>query len=222
MRIAASRIGFLSESLRSFNRIVYGTAVCLYNSTSTLCLQGLDARACKTVVATVAFALFVLSGNAQTKISESSENPSTSNFKSRTTTQPFESPATAAQHTAATTPASQHVPDVVDPLLDLDQNSLPADVRQRMDNNKAAGRNLFDGLLKGHRVQIKSCRTQSDVDKTFGFLSAHPGFKNAKLVSDGLVKISLDPHCNTVSIKDALDSRDVEFNFLDEYYFISQ
>ena len=104
----------------------------------------------------------------------------------------------------------------------IDYNNMPAVVQLKVNNNKAAGKNLLEGIAKVFSVEIKTCITDADHKKILSFLKAKKGFINSQFVSEGLVRIIVEPTFDSVDLKDALLTEGIRFNFLNRSYLLKK
>ena len=105
-------------------------------------------------------------------------------------------------------------------IIKTDYNNMPVDVQLKINSNKARGKYLLDGIAKAFNVQMKICQKDSDQKKVLGFLKQYKGFLNSQWISPGLVKIIVDPTFDSPELKDAMDAKGLQFNFLNRTYFL--
>lgn len=103
-------------------------------------------------------------------------------------------------------------------IISLDFNNMPPEVQSRIGTNKRSGKFLLDGIVKFFIVEIKSCITEADQQKTLSFLHTKKGFIQSQLVSSGLVKIFVSPTYDAAELKEAMSSAGIHFNFIKRSY----
>ncbi|MFT3910982.1 MAG: hypothetical protein QM737_16300 [Ferruginibacter sp.] len=111
---------------------------------------------------------------------------------------------------------------IVSGIMKTDYANMPADVQSKINNNKAQGKNLLEGVSKVFTVEIKSCLTDADHKKTLLFLKSKKGFINSQFVSAGLVKIIVEPTFDSAELKDAMNAEKIHFNFLNRSYLLKK
>ena len=104
----------------------------------------------------------------------------------------------------------------------IDYNNMPADVKSKVNANKAGGKDLLDGIVKVFTVEIKTCTTDADHKKLLSFLKAKKGFINSEFVSAGLLRIMVDPAFDSVDLKDVMLAEGIRFNFLSRTYLLKK
>ena len=107
-------------------------------------------------------------------------------------------------------------------IVATDYARMPADVQLKLNNNKAQGKDLLDGISKGFTVQINACRTDAAREKILSFLKTKKGFTSSEFVSPGLVKIIVDPSFDSGDLKDSMDAERIVFNFINRFYLLKK
>jgi hypothetical protein len=102
----------------------------------------------------------------------------------------------------------------------FENEKLTAEVSNRVAFNKAHQRPLSEGILKSYKVSIKACNTEESTKKTFSFLYNTSGFVKADFLSAGVVNLIVLPEYNSVDLKDKMLSKQLNFNFISETYFL--
>lgn len=102
-----------------------------------------------------------------------------------------------------------------------DYNQLAAYVQQRLDENKTAGRDLFNGVVKGFTVNIPVCTNAFEAASLLSFLSAQAFYVRSEFVSPGTVRILVQPSFDSVQLKDAMRAQGIDFNFINEFYALN-
>ena len=110
------------------------------------------------------------------------------------------------------------LPEINSVLADYYQ--MPFEVQSKMDVNKANGKPVLEGVLKGYHVEIKSCISENEMNRILDFLSEVNGFVNCEFVSNGLIKINVQCNLDTDPLEEIMIRKGIIFNFLDEFYFI--
>jgi len=177
-------------------------------------------------------AMLVASANAGAQSSSEKEKavsaaPSNTDFKKQTrvtqkgsTRSGLQSDSVAAPVTESNTAAENiNATQVARPF---DYSRMPDDVRLKMDANKAAGKELLDGVLKAFTVQIAACQTKHDADQTLRGLTTAPDVVRAEFVSPGLVRIVVRSSFDSVALKDLMLLEKIGFNFINEYYLLPE
>ena len=111
---------------------------------------------------------------------------------------------------------------IVSGIMKVDYPNMPADVQSKINNNKAQGKNLLEGISKVFTVEIKSCLTDADHKKTLLFLKSKKGFISSQFVSAGLVKIIVEPTFDSADLKAAMGAEKIQFNFLNRSYLLKK
>lgn len=106
----------------------------------------------------------------------------------------------------------------VSEIMRLDFYNMPGNVQSKINANKLQGKSLLEGVVKVFTVEIKECKTDADQKNTLLFLKTKKGFINSQFVSTGLVKIIVEPTFDSADLKDAMNSKDIHFNFLNRSY----
>ncbi|MEO6670682.1 MAG: hypothetical protein ABIN36_14465 [Ferruginibacter sp.] len=106
----------------------------------------------------------------------------------------------------------------VSEIMKLDYPNMPAHVQSKINANKLQGRNLLEGIVKIFTVEIKECKTDAQHKNTMLFLKPKKGFISSQFVSEGLVKIFVEPGFDSSDLKDAMNSKNIHFNFLNRSY----
>lgn len=127
-------------------------------------------------------------------------------------------PATTGKNDADNIVVNADEAAKVSEIMKLDYQNMPANVRSKVNANKLQGKSLLNGVVKIFTVEIKECNTDADQKKTLLFLKTKKGFLNSQFVSKGLVKIIVEPTFDSVDLKDAMNSKDIHFNFLNRSY----
>ncbi|MEO6490480.1 MAG: hypothetical protein ABIO04_11105 [Ferruginibacter sp.] len=107
-------------------------------------------------------------------------------------------------------------------ILKTDYNNMSPTVQSKINQNKATGKNLLDGVEKGFTVQIKSCATDSDHKRILSFMSVNKQFIRTEFVSAGLVKIIVEPTFDSVDLKESMSTHNISFNFLNRFYLLKK
>lgn len=107
---------------------------------------------------------------------------------------------------------------MISEIMKLDYQNMPANVQSRVNANKLQGKSLLKGVVKVFAVEIKECKTDTDQKNILQFLKTKKGFISSLFVSTGLVKIIVKPTFNSTDLKDAMNSKDIHFNFLNRSY----
>jgi len=102
----------------------------------------------------------------------------------------------------------------------VDYNQMPFEVQSKMDANKANGKPVLEGVLKGYHVVIISCISENEMNRVLDFLSEVNGFINCEFVSNGLIKINVQCNLDTDPLEEIMIKKGIVFNFLDEFYFV--
>lgn len=97
-------------------------------------------------------------------------------------------------------------------------SQLPPDVQTQISKNKLSGKKLLDGVAKTFTVKISECTNVIETNKILSFLKTEKGVFGVKFISSGLVKIEVDPEFDSVTLKDLMKGKGVNFVFLDKYY----
>ncbi len=105
-------------------------------------------------------------------------------------------------------------------IIRVDYNAMPAEVKQKISNNKTQGKYLLDGIAKAFLVEIKTCMTEADQIKTLSFLKSKKGFIQSQLASPGVVKLIVDPSFDSPDLKELMANGGVQFNFLNRSYLL--
>jgi len=104
--------------------------------------------------------------------------------------------------------------------IPFNYSSMPPEVQKKIDSNKASGKNILDGIIKGYRVEIKSCNSESDCNTQLNFLNNEIGFIRYEFVSAGVVNLIVNSDFDSVALKQKLFDAGVAFNFLTEYFLL--
>ena len=126
--------------------------------------------------------------------------------------------ATTSKNGADNTVVNADEAAKVSEIMKLDYQNMPANVQSKVNANKLQGKSLLNGVVKIFTVEIKECKTDADQKKILLFLKTKKGFLNSQFVSNGLVKIIVEPTFDSVDLKDAMNSKDIHFNFLNRSY----
>lgn len=118
------------------------------------------------------------------------------------------------------TPAAKESQAIVSEIIKVDFRNMPQDVQSKVNTNKSQGKNLLEGISKVFLVEIKSCITDADQEKTLSFLKSKKGFIQSQFVSAGLVKIIVEPTFDSAELKEAMGSAGIQFNFLNRSYLL--
>lgn len=102
----------------------------------------------------------------------------------------------------------------------FDYNSMPADVKSKVSSNKANGKPLLDGVLKGYTVEVESCKTETSAKQSLLFLNDIKGFYKTIFISSGKVKLMVSPEVSSVELKDKMLAAKLKFNFLEQFYLL--
>ena len=102
----------------------------------------------------------------------------------------------------------------------FENERLTVEVSNRVAFNKAHQRPLSEGILKSYKVSIKACNTEESTKKTFSFLYNTSGFVKVDFLSEGVVNLIVIPEYNSVDLKDKMLSKQLNFNFISETYFL--
>jgi hypothetical protein len=102
----------------------------------------------------------------------------------------------------------------------FDYNKMPQDVQLKMNDNKAIGISLFTGISKAFRVQIKSCTNDSETQKFISLIALKEWYINYQWVSEGTINIYVQPTFDIDFFDDFMAQKGIEYNFLNEYYFL--
>ena len=129
-----------------------------------------------------------------------------------------QSSVTNSRTTANKTVANTDDAAKVSEIMKLDYHNMPANVQSKINANKLQGKKLLEGVVKVFTVEIIACKTDADHKNTLLFLKTKKGFINSQFVSTGLVKIIVEPTFDSADLKDAMNSKDVHFNFLNRSY----
>ena len=105
-------------------------------------------------------------------------------------------------------------------IIRVDYINMPADVQARINNNKAQGKYLLEGIAKSFLVEIKTCLTDADREKTLSFLKTNKGFINSQFIAAGQVKIFVEPSFDSAELKEAMAGKGIHFNFLNRSYLL--
>jgi hypothetical protein len=104
--------------------------------------------------------------------------------------------------------------------IHFENEKLTAEVSNRVNFNKAYQKPLSEGILKSYKVSIKACNTEENTKKIFSFLHNTNGFVKADFLSAGMVNLIVIPEYNSVDLKDKMLSKQLNFNFISESYFL--
>ncbi len=107
-------------------------------------------------------------------------------------------------------------------IIKTDYTNMPADVKARIGTNKAAGKNLLEGISKVFTVEINSCTTDADQKRILSFLKNRKGFINSEFVAAGRVRIIVEPAFDSVDLKEAMLAEGIRFNFLNRSYLLKK
>lgn len=102
----------------------------------------------------------------------------------------------------------------------FDYNSMPYDVKNRVSSNKANGKPLLDGVLKGYTVDIAACQSETSTKSILSFLTDMKGFCKVVFISPGKVKLIVQPELSSVDLKDNMLRSKLKFNFLEQFYLL--
>lgn len=102
----------------------------------------------------------------------------------------------------------------------FENERLTAAVSNKVNFNKTHQRPLSEGILKSFKVSIKACNTVENTKNIFSFLYNTNGFVKADFLSAGLVNLIVIPEYNSVDLKDKMLSKQLNFNFISESYFL--
>ncbi|MEO8771799.1 MAG: hypothetical protein ABI402_17010 [Ferruginibacter sp.] len=159
----------------------------------------------------------VINDSSQSTIGFRQKSPSTGEKRtaSKNTAQPSaHNTKTSINKVVANTDDAAKVSEI----MKLDYHNMPADVQSKVNANKLQGKNLLEGVAKVFIVEIKECKSDADHKNTLLFLKTKKGFINSQFVSTGLVKIIVEPTFDSADLKDAMNSKDIHFNFLNRSY----
>ena len=107
-------------------------------------------------------------------------------------------------------------------IIKTDYDRMPADVKSKINSNKALGKYLLGGIVKGFTVEINACTNKETQEKLFAFLNNKKGFFDSEFISTGLVKLFVDPTFNSSDLKDLMDAKGIHFNFLNRFYLLKK
>lgn len=102
------------------------------------------------------------------------------------------------------------------PQLDYDQ--FPAELKQKVNSNKANGLPLLEGINKVYRVEIKQCTDESECNKKLEFMLREHDFISLSFREITLVDLRVSPSMKSEDLKSLLLSGGLTFNFIQEFY----
>ena len=102
----------------------------------------------------------------------------------------------------------------------FDFNKLPQDVQLKMNENKSKGIPLFSGISKAFRIQIKSCINDIETKKFISLIALKEWYINYQWVFEGTINIYVQPTFDIDFFDDFMAQKGIEYNFLNEYYFL--
>lgn len=102
----------------------------------------------------------------------------------------------------------------------FENERLTTEVSNKVNFNKKHQKPLSEGILKSFKVSIMACNTVENTKKIFSFLYNSSGFVKVDFLSAGLVNLIVIPEYNSVYLKDKMLSKQLNFNFISESYFL--
>jgi hypothetical protein len=102
----------------------------------------------------------------------------------------------------------------------FENDRLSKEIVAQINFNKLHGKSLSEGIYKSYKVSIELCRNLEDVKNKLSFLNNVSGFIKYEFISDGLVRLNVAPEFISTDLKERLLLQKIEFNFLEEVYFL--
>lgn len=103
-----------------------------------------------------------------------------------------------------------------------DYNHMPIEVQSKINENKLSEKKLLDGIVKGFLIEIKSCNSSETTNDNLSFLKGQNGIIREEFVSNGIVKIIVEPDFDSVDLKEKMLGAGIDFNFLNEFYLVNK